>query len=111
MKEVVQDDPTDITTDKLLNEINRIRLNSTKYCKDEFEDDWPDKDLMKMLRSDSKAPALNLNESLQNAALDHANDMAATGITSHTGSDGSNFKERIERYALVGGYIYQSIVY
>jgi uncharacterized protein YkwD len=52
-----------------------------------------------------------MNESLMNAALDHANDMAATGITSHVGSDGRNFKERIEKYALIGGYIYQSIVY
>ena len=66
---------------------------------------------MKLLRSDVKAPALKMNESLQNAASDHANDMAATGITNHVGSDGSNFKDRIERYTLIGGYIYQSIVY
>ena len=61
---------------------------------------------MNLLRSDVIAPALSMNESLMNAALDHANDMAATGITSHVGSDGSNFKERIEKYALIGGYIY-----
>jgi uncharacterized protein YkwD len=66
---------------------------------------------MNILRSDVKAPALKLNECLQNAAIDHAKDMSATGITSHVGSDGSNYKDRIEKYALIGGFIYQSIVY
>ena len=45
------------------------------------------------------------------AADDHCKDMANTGIQSHTGSDQSTFKDRIERYAMWGGGIYESIVY
>ena len=48
---------------------------------------------------------------LGRAAADHYSDIAAEGLTSHTGSDGRNYKDRIEKYSLWGGAIYEAIVY
>ena len=45
------------------------------------------------------------------AAVDHYKDIATNGLCSHTGSDGSSYKDRIERYAMWGGAIYQAIKY
>ncbi len=42
-------------------------------------------------------PGMNLG------ALDHVKDMGASGELGHDGNDGSNFKERLERYGLVTG--------
>lgn len=38
------------------------------------------------------------NELLNNSARDHADDIGPKGVTGHTGSDGSNYGQRIERY-------------
>jgi len=48
---------------------------------------------------------------LGQAAADHYCDIAVNGLTSHTGSDGCNYKDRIEKYSLWGGAIYEAIVY
>jgi uncharacterized protein YkwD len=45
------------------------------------------------------------------AAEDHFADISQNGIYSHIGSDNSTYKDRIERYALWGGSIYESIIY
>ena len=39
------------------------------------------------------------------------NDIGQKGILSHTGSDKSSFKDRIERYCKWGGGIFESIDY
>ncbi len=44
-----------------------------------------------------KLPALKLNKALIRAAQIHAQDLADTGTISHTGSDGSEPAERVER--------------
>jgi len=46
---------------------------------------------------------------LEKAANDHRRDMTATGRMGATGSDGSTYKDRIERYCRWGGSIYQAI--
>lgn len=56
-------------------------------------------------------PALKFSTALEKAALDHAHDIGQKGIRGHKGCDGSNFKDRIERYAIWGGGIYQTIMY
>jgi uncharacterized protein YkwD len=45
------------------------------------------------------------------ATVDHYKDIAAKGLCSHTGSDESSYKDRIERYAVWGGAIYEAIRY
>jgi uncharacterized protein YkwD len=55
--------------------------------------------------------ALKFNKALENAAVDHLKDICEKGIRSHNGSDGSNYRVRIERYALWGGCIYETILY
>lgn len=45
------------------------------------------------------------------AAVDHYKDIAPKGLCSHTGSDESSYKDRIERYAMWGGAIYEAIRY
>ena len=52
-----------------------------------------------------------MNQSLILAAEDHCKDMEESGMQSHTGSDKSSFKDRIEKHARWGGGIYESIVY
>lgn len=49
------------------------------------------------------------SELLEKAAIDHRRDMTATGRMGATGSDGSTYKNRIERYCRWGGSIYQAI--
>ena len=48
---------------------------------------------------------------LQQSANDHATDIGSKGMTGHTGSDKSNYGQRIERYWKWGGAIYESIDY
>jgi len=45
------------------------------------------------------------------AAKDHYDDITKNDLMSHIGSDGSNYKDRIERYSLWGGSIYETIHY
>jgi len=48
---------------------------------------------------------------LEKAAADHKNDIGAKGLLSHTGSDKSNYKQRIEKYCKWGGSIFEAIDY
>lgn len=44
--------------------------------------------------------------------MDHFEDIAPKGLTSHTSSDGkSTYKDRIEKYAAWGGAIFEAILY
>lgn len=52
---------------------------------------------------------LTWNEHLERAAADHQQDMTATGSMSGAGSDGTTYKDRIERYCRWGGAIFQAI--
>ena len=54
---------------------------------------------------------LKMCPSLKAAAKDHYVDIATGDVTTHAGTDGSSYKDRIERYAKWGGAIYESIVY
>ena len=56
------------------------------------------KSLISDLRKAKPAPALSFLPGLMNSASDHALDCGKTGRVSHTGSDGSRFTKRIERY-------------
>lgn len=47
-------------------------------------------------RADAGAPPVSLEPRLSAAAQRHSNDMAAHDFVSHTGSDGSNYWQRIE---------------
>src|SRR5690606_9306056 len=48
---------------------------------------------------------------LSRAARDHVNDQSKTGKTGHAGSDGSNMRERIERYGKWQVRIAENIAY
>ena len=54
---------------------------------------------------------LNENSCLRRAAIDHYCDITQHDLMSHIGSDKSTYKDRIERYALWGGSIYETIHY
>jgi uncharacterized protein YkwD len=45
------------------------------------------------------------------AALEHLGDIGTKGLLSHTGSDKSSYKDRIEKYCLCGGSIFEAIDY
>jgi len=51
---------------------------------------------------------LEWSEALEQAAKDHYRDIASKGSFSHAGSDGSNYKDRIERYCKWGGAIFEA---
>lgn len=53
---------------------------------------------VKVLEKASAAPLLYPDEKLSRAARDHQLDQQKSGKTGHTGSDGSNLKQRVERY-------------
>ncbi|EQD54906.1 Allergen V5/Tpx-1 family protein [mine drainage metagenome] len=52
-----------------------------------------------------------MSEELANAAWDHYNDIAPKGLLSHTGSNKSTYKDRIEKYCKWGGSIFEAIDY
>jgi uncharacterized protein YkwD len=56
-------------------------------------------------------PHLELSPGLSHSAADHARDSGVRGLTSHTGSDGSAPRDRIQRYGTWYGRIGENIVY
>jgi uncharacterized protein YkwD len=70
------------------------------------------KEAVKFLKKQEPVlPEFMYNELLESASKDHAEDIGPKGMTGHTGSDKSNFGQRIERYCKWGGAIYESIDY
>ena len=53
--------------------------------------------LVNAIRAEAGLPALSRNAALDRAALAHARDMAANDFMSHTGSDGSTLRTRVDR--------------
>lgn len=51
------------------------------------------------------------HECLTKSAQDHYNDISVKGLLSHTGSDKSTYKSRIEKYCAWGGSIFEAIDY
>lgn len=56
-------------------------------------------------------PPFEWNENLMKAAQDHLDDIGPKGLLSHTGSNKSSYKERIEKYVKWGGSIFEAINY
>jgi uncharacterized protein YkwD len=54
---------------------------------------------------------VTLSAGLSRAAADHARDEGRLGLTGHAGSDGSDFRGRIERYGKWSGAIGEDISY
>ncbi len=54
---------------------------------------------------------LILSPGLSHAAADHVRDSGSRGLTTHTGADGSSFRERIERYGVWSGSSAENIAY
>jgi uncharacterized protein YkwD len=54
---------------------------------------------------------LKWSPELEKAATDHMTDIGKKGLLSHTGSDKSNYKVRIERHCKWGGSIFEAIDY
>ena len=70
------------------------------------------KEAIKFLKKQKSLPAAMVDtKALENASLDHANDLADKKIRGHQGSDGSTFQTRIEKYAKWGGAIFEAISY
>jgi uncharacterized protein YkwD len=57
-------------------------------------------------------PIVKQSKPLVAAAQDHLIDISKNGIKSHTSSDGkTNYMQRIQKHALVGGAIFEVIFY
>jgi len=64
------------------------------------------------LKSQKPQKALEYNEFLGKACLDHVTDLVKASEPSglgHKGCDGSIYKDRIERYCLWGGRIFEAL--
>lgn len=64
---------------------------------------------LKSMKGKPGLRALQWSNLLERAAIDHQTDLSKSGELSGTGSDGSSYKERIERYCRWGGSIYQAM--
>lgn len=58
---------------------------------------------IKVLEATSPLPPMIESTFLEESAIDHVSDLIVNNIFSHTGSDGSSLKDRIERYCLWRG--------
>lgn len=54
---------------------------------------------------------LEWSPELEKAALDHLGDIGSKGLLSHTGSDKSSYRDRVERYCRWGGSLFEAIDY
>lgn len=61
------------------------------------------------LRTQPPVEELILNDGMSRACQDHANDIGPKGSVSHSGSDGSSFSKRMERYGDWMGTVGESI--
>mmetsp|Transcript_35141 Transcript_35141/g.35779 ORF Transcript_35141/g.35779 Transcript_35141/m.35779 type:complete len:325 (+) Transcript_35141:257-1231(+) len=61
------------------------------------------------LKNSAPLEALNPNQFLESAAVDHCLDLYNNGLTTHDGSNGCTIAERIEKYAAWSGSIAESI--
>ncbi|MBN1372389.1 MAG: hypothetical protein JW987_10670 [Anaerolineaceae bacterium] len=68
-------------------------------------------ELVNNARAQEGLPALALNNELVAAARAHSTDMACYGIRDHTGSDGSNWYQRIAAQGYTPGYAGENIYY
>lgn len=105
---------------EILKEVNKVRKNPKAYVPSlkELREKTKkrDQDLKTALKESmdylvtmtKKIDPMEWSDQLEKSARDHYVDMAKTGNTSHTGSDGSSYKDRIERYAKWGGFIYEA---
>ena len=56
------------------------------------------KECIEFLRNAKPVHELTLSEGMSNACSDHANDIGPKNMVSHSGTDGSSFSKRLERY-------------
>lgn len=119
---------------ELVLEINMLRSNPTKYSADFIEpvrDRYKNKllyypgdlpllttegvfaldECVRKLRATPPMQILSPDQGLSKSAMDHVKDQSVTGQTGHTGSDGSGFRKRIERYSRWKTRIAENIAY
>jgi uncharacterized protein YkwD len=53
---------------------------------------------LKSIKDTNSLPEIKWDDYLEKAALDHYKDISTHGLLSHTGSDKSNYKQRVEKY-------------
>jgi len=63
------------------------------------------------LKNQDSFPPLEWNDYLALAAQDHCNDQGPSGTTGHTGSDGSQPWDRINKYGRWGGTVSENLAY
>jgi uncharacterized protein YkwD len=66
-------------------------------------------DAIKFLKSQQSLPPLTYNKQIAKACKDHVIDIGPKGLTTHEGSDGKNFTDRIEKYCEWDGSAAESI--
>jgi uncharacterized protein YkwD len=66
---------------------------------------------LEVTASQQPLPALEWSEGLSLSAKQHCNDLGPLGGTGSKGSDGSTFKDRMNRYGTPGFLKHESILY
>jgi uncharacterized protein YkwD len=109
----------------ILAEVNQLRANPSAYARlvakwripDETSpsDEKPvhvlDEAVAEMKSIRRNLGSLVLSPGLSRAAADHVRDTGRRGLTSHRGTDGSDFERRIQRYGVWTGSSAENIVY
>lgn len=112
---ISQTDPHSEDEKSVLAYMNEARTNpagfAERYIKPHVASSEAADDCYKEMKAMEAVGPLAASPLLWKAARDHVKNNGPSGTTGHTGTDGSKFSQRIERYADWGGTIGENIQY
>ena len=96
----------------ILRYINKARSNIEKYINDFIlEYDLSEEEEVDSLLKNKKLSPYEIDVKLYKIAEEHCKDIGSNGTSGHIGTDGSTFKERLEKHKIKSKECEESIIY
>ena len=95
----------------ILRYINKARSNIEKYINDFILEDLSEEEEVDSLLKNKKLSPYEIDVKLYKIAEEHCKDIGSNGTSGHIGTDGSTFKERLEKHKIKSKECEESIIY